>query len=97
VATCGSLRTITASLVASLDLLPVAAPKSSSSTTLHSLSSKQGRRHLDTSTPETLSGSGSSSSYARLPHGRARNVRLETVMAASRCTEAQVRLGFAQA
>jgi hypothetical protein len=88
VAICGSLPTTTASLVASLDLLPVAAPKSSSIAGSRTNSSKQAH-HSDI--PDALGSLGSSnSSHARFPNGRARNVRLETVMASSRCVEVQV-------
>lgn len=81
---CGSLPCVVAAAAASLELLPVTAPKACGSYITGRASEGGGRPYCGA---DRL---GQSSSRTRLPSGRARNVRLETVMNACRSVEVQV-------
>jgi hypothetical protein len=83
-ALCGNLPMCVAAMAASMDLLPVLAPKVCSNSITCGDSSNSGRSGADAWQPA------SSRSGAGLLSGRARNLCLEAVMASCRSSEVQV-------
>lgn len=87
VTVCGSIPTFVAAAAASLELLPVMAPKVGSNYS----GSNSGSGGSSANGSNT--GAGQQAPWhtcSRLPSGWARNVRLETVMTSCRSTEVQV-------